>query len=250
MAPPVKQSRAKLPSLKNSVMVDTINGKLRVRKWPVKRGQPKSEQVRIQNDRFASAQRLAKTAPFQLVNRLIDATKGTGLYPRDLLTQMILAGRFEVEFPDGTVLQHGRATLEPVMFQGFELRLETNWGLPAGGLHYPPWPTPIQNPQGMWSASAPTLVTIPAGVTTVSFFGGGQSTSSFEESFLLGLEKIGSPSLFPVTQSAWFANAASWASGPLRVNAGEQYRAFFSCQGARTMIASRTYFGGVILGAN
>ena len=66
-------------------MIDTVRGVLRVRKWPRKRGTPKSASQRWWNDWFRQANLLAKYADGMSQARAIHLTKGTGLYPRDIM---------------------------------------------------------------------------------------------------------------------------------------------------------------------
>lgn len=66
-------------------MIDTVRGVLRVRKWPKKRGPPKSAKQRFWVDWFIQANLLAKYADGMSQARAIAMTKGTGLYPRDVL---------------------------------------------------------------------------------------------------------------------------------------------------------------------
>ncbi|KKL81949.1 hypothetical protein LCGC14_1989660 [marine sediment metagenome] len=67
------------------MMIDTVRGVLRVRKWPKKRGPPRSELQRWWVDWFKQANRLAKYADPMSQARAIEMTKGSGLYPRDIL---------------------------------------------------------------------------------------------------------------------------------------------------------------------
>ena len=68
-------------------MVDVVRGVLRVRKWPAKRGPPRSEAQRYWVDWFKQANLLAKYADANSQRTAIQLTKGTGKYPRDLLLQ-------------------------------------------------------------------------------------------------------------------------------------------------------------------
>jgi len=72
-------------SYRGRVMIDTVRGVLRVRKWPKKRGPPKSAKQRFWIDWFTQANLLAKYADPMSQVRAIEMTKGTGLYPRDVL---------------------------------------------------------------------------------------------------------------------------------------------------------------------
>lgn len=74
-----------MPSLRGAMMVDTCRGVLRVRKWPKKRGRPKSALQRWWNDWFVQANLLAKYADGMTQARAIALTKNSGLYPRDIM---------------------------------------------------------------------------------------------------------------------------------------------------------------------
>ena len=73
-------------------MIDTVRGVLRVRKWPKKRGTPRSALQRWWVDWFTQANLLAKYADGLSQANAIKITKGTGLYPRDVFL-MAMRGR-------------------------------------------------------------------------------------------------------------------------------------------------------------
>lgn len=77
----------RLPSLRNAIMVDAVRGVLRVRKWPRKRGPPRSALQRFWIDWFRQANLLAKYADGATQALAIKLTKGSGLYPRDIILQ-------------------------------------------------------------------------------------------------------------------------------------------------------------------
>ncbi len=79
--------KSRQPSLRNVLMVDATRGVLRVRKWPKKRGTPKSELQRFWIDWFRQANLLAKYADGMAQALAIKLTKGSGLYPRDIMLQ-------------------------------------------------------------------------------------------------------------------------------------------------------------------
>ncbi len=75
----------RMASIRGRIMIDTVRGVLRVRKWPKKRGPPKSALQRFWIDWFTQANLLAKYADAESQRRAIQMTKDTGLYPRDVL---------------------------------------------------------------------------------------------------------------------------------------------------------------------
>lgn len=77
--------KQRLASYRGRVMIDTVRGVLRVRKWPKKRGTPKSPLQRWWIDWFRQANLLAKYADGMAQARAIAMTKGSGLYPRDVM---------------------------------------------------------------------------------------------------------------------------------------------------------------------
>ena len=83
----------RMPSLRGAMMVDTCRGVLRVRKWPKKRGTPRSALQRWWNDWFRQANLLTKYADGMTQARAIALTKYTGLYPRDIMLRAI-RGRY------------------------------------------------------------------------------------------------------------------------------------------------------------
>lgn len=66
-------------------MIDVVRGVLRVRKWPARRGKPRSAAQRFWVDWFKQANLLAKYADGYSMARAIELTRKTGLYPRDIL---------------------------------------------------------------------------------------------------------------------------------------------------------------------
>ncbi len=66
-------------------MIDTVRGVIRVRRWPKKRGKPKSELHKYWVDWFRQANFLAKYADAASHIRAIELTAHTGLYPRDII---------------------------------------------------------------------------------------------------------------------------------------------------------------------
>jgi len=72
-------------SLSKGIMVDTVRGVLRVRKWPKKRGTPTSASQLYWIDWFRQANKLAKYVDAATARRAIELTAGSGMYPRDII---------------------------------------------------------------------------------------------------------------------------------------------------------------------
>ena len=91
----------RMPSLRNVVMIDTVRGVLRVRKWPKKRGTPRSALQRWWIDWFRQANILAKYVDGMSQARAIAITKGSGLYPRDVLLKAMRGRLYHFTDQDG-----------------------------------------------------------------------------------------------------------------------------------------------------
>ena len=76
-------------------MIDTVRGVVRVRKWPKKYGKLRSEAQAYWVDWFRQANLLAKYADGMAQARAIAMTKGSGLYPRDVMLKA-MRGRLYV----------------------------------------------------------------------------------------------------------------------------------------------------------
>lgn len=76
-------------------MIDSVRGVLRVRKWPRKYGKARSALQQYWIDWFRQANLLAKYADGMTQARAIALTKGTGLYPRDIMLKA-MRGRLYV----------------------------------------------------------------------------------------------------------------------------------------------------------
>jgi len=82
----------RLPAYAGRLVVDTVRGVMRVRKWPRKRGTPTSAAQLFWIDWFRQANLLAKYADAASMRAAIELTKGSRWYPRDILL-MAMRGR-------------------------------------------------------------------------------------------------------------------------------------------------------------
>lgn len=74
------------------MMMDSVRGVPRVRKWPDPRGPAKSAAQRRSQTEFKQASDLIKQTPAEMQIPVMEATKGTPFYPRDI-QMMALFGR-------------------------------------------------------------------------------------------------------------------------------------------------------------
>ena len=152
--------------------VVTINGKVTYRKWPRRRGPPKSRNAKLQTQWFREAnQSIKRAAPSQQV-KARELTANTFLYPRDLLLLACAGNLFDIEFEDGSEKRRMDKRLLPMKFQGFILQLSANETFPNGVWTAPTWPLPILDTANFWDPTSPNEITIPEGVKVMQFFAG------------------------------------------------------------------------------
>jgi len=219
---PDKDDPARLlyPGFTDRIMVDTWRGKVRVRKWPAKRGRPKSANVRAQNDWFRDANRLASRAPGTQMSVAIAATKNSGLYPRDLLLRMMAGNLGTLRLADGRDLTKATKRIEPVSFQGVILNLLGHTVITANVSTALTWPLPIYDPLGFWSAGAPTLITIPPNISIVRFTGGLKFGNGLSARMRIWFQPAAGTG--PRASSGLLTNVGlTLDSGPVLVNEGD-----------------------------
>lgn len=157
----------RFPALAGKLVVDTFRGAIRVRRWPKKRGTPKSAAVRRQNVWFKGANELAKVVEPTQQNLAIAMTLGTGLYPRDLLLRQMAGGMYELIASNGQILESRRRWRETVVFQGAILENTAVQVLGTSVWRALIWQLPVIDTQGYWNVANPTELTIPEGVEIV-----------------------------------------------------------------------------------
>lgn len=250
MAPPFKKGTQKFPALHGRLMVDTINGRVRVRAWPRKRGPNLPEQVRINVERFTAAQRLSKEVKGVIFNRFIEATKGTGLYPRDLFTKMVLNPPIELIMLDGRVIRTRRPQVENVVFQGFILHRTSSLSLGANVNVQIPWQDPVIDTAAFWDVSDPDVITIPEGVAVMSFAAGLRDDGVFQSDWGLYLRRMTPTEETVCLQFPRGVQGVNFATGPMVVSPGEKYAAWTITNPGRSCPATACFFSGQILAAS
>jgi len=100
-------------SMSKGFMIDTVRGVLRVRKWPKKRGTPKSPLQLWWIDWFRQANLLAKYVDAHSARRAIEITKGMGMYPRDVLLSA-MRGRLYIWQDQTGKVWHSMASIQDI----------------------------------------------------------------------------------------------------------------------------------------
>lgn len=237
----------RLPSLEGGVVVDAPHGKIRIRKWPRKRGTPKSAAVRAQNDWFREAARIMKLAPPTQHVTAIEVTRKTGMYPRDLLMRSISGGSLDLAMPDGRLITPRRQKVVTVSFQGSRVERSSDLATAGGASVAVPWQTPVLDTADMWDVADPTWLTIPPGVNVAEFSAGLTGVASVAGQLVLTIQREDGVSVAQQdtqTDGGDFVNATS---GPIPVVEGERFRVFSFSSNARTLTAQpSTFFSATI----
>lgn len=100
-APFGRSASQRQPSLRGVLMTDTVKGQLRVRAWPTARGKPKSQAQADQQEWFRQVQKAANYVAPDMMLQFYEATQGTPLLPRDILTHLLSGRALMFVLPDG-----------------------------------------------------------------------------------------------------------------------------------------------------
>lgn len=244
-----RPGKENFPAFHGRYVVDTSRGQLRVRKWPRKRGRPKSAAVRLQNAWFKDANRLAKHCAASQQVAAIEMTKGTGLYPRDLLLKCMSGGIIAPITAEGRELEYKRIRVDPVSWQGFALNLQANWTIGVGVLGAPDWPLPTRDDLGFWSPANPSYITVPPGVNWMQFYAGGMCTVVFNGNLVVLIRDNAVVDHCRAEAGGNTSHGATVSTGPVPVVAGQIFQAnwFFTGGGTLEGTNRNTFFAGVVL---
>lgn len=247
----IDPSNLRLPAYNGLYMVDTYRGQLRIRAWPKKRGTPKSAAVREQNDWFRKARQAVKFVPGSQMDIAIKATRHSGLYPADIIMSALRGNLIHIRTDDGYLMKPGAPKVEPIMFQGAYLRLDTNQSLPSSGWTAVSWPLPILNPAGMWDDTQPTRLTIPNGVTVAQFTAGFITTTQSTSRIFTRLRLNGTTTIAQTVETRKNTKLGTITSPPIDVTEGDYIEYELNTASAETLSGdARTFFGATILGAD
>lgn len=241
----------RFPAFHGKYIVYADQGQLRVRSWPRKRGPSKSAAVRLQNAWFKDANRLAKHCAASQQIAAIEMTKGTGLYPRDLLLKSMGQGIIVPITADGLELQYRRPKVDPVSFQGFFLRLTADQNIGAGATAPINWPLPVMDTGAFWDVTADDRITVPPGVEVMQFFAGFQTAYTGWSQVSPFIANLDGTVHARCDISHGGQHAMTIATAPLPVTPGDQFRpTVFLSVGGILRGSGENYFGGIVLGAS
>lgn len=85
-------------------MIDTHNGKIRIRRWPRSRGKTRSPAQKASEEQFRAWQWATKYISPTMYSDIVEARKGTPILPRDFLTAMFAGSLIAIVTTDGKVL--------------------------------------------------------------------------------------------------------------------------------------------------
>lgn len=180
----------------------------------------------------------------------IAMTKGTGLYPRDLLMRQMSGGIYDIFDENGRNYQVRQRFTETVVFQGVILELTASLSLPSGVGVFPDWPLPVLDTAGFWDLLNPKFITIPAGINVVELFAGATTTGTtalFEAAIFAAVLPLPAES----TGQGFNVNAKNAITGPITVNPGDQFRVRFTSSNANaTRTDRRAFFALNVLDAD
>jgi len=220
-----------LPGAFGNYIVDTWRGQYRVRKWPKKRGTPTDPVQLSRIARFADANRLAKFVNGNFWNLAHRVTKGTGLYPRDILVQAMLAGQYDIAHADGRLITYKQFFLESAVFQGCTVERTSGQAIAATTETAIIWQAPIIQTVPIWDAGTPTRLTVPTGVDMVRMTASVRSVASVTTPHFVIIRNQASQIVAALSVGYTGSVNLTTLSAPLSVTPGD----WFDC---------RVYWGG------
>ncbi len=94
--PPISGTKKRGPALGKAVMIDTVRGQGRVRKWPKGRTIAKGTAQRARNDKFRVASQFMKYLTAREWFTITEAVKGTPLMPRDVMMMLLYLRVYQI----------------------------------------------------------------------------------------------------------------------------------------------------------
>jgi len=237
------------PAYSGRFLVDSFRGQMRARKWPRKRGRPKSELVREQNAWFRAVTQLVKFADAGQVIAAMAATKGTAVYPRDLLMHTISEGIMDITEVDGTFVQHRRPRVEGVAFQGARVQRLTNFNVVADVRVSIPWDLAILDTAAIWDIVNPTRLTVPVGVTVVRMEAAAIALTPGDGHLISVVNNSTTGDMGQIRTEISGPDANTMSTGPIPVVAGQFFEYDVICNASRPIAGgNQTFLSMEILG--
>lgn len=230
--------------------MDSHFGKFRMRGWPNGRGLTLPPHTAYMNDWFRQVSFLTKRVAGPQMNIAIDLSKGTGLYPRDVLMKMMTRPMYKIGQPDGTTLLPQRQGIYPVAFQGAILQLTSPWAFTGGASRTVDWPVPVKDTAGMYDGIVPSRLTIQPGINIVRLEFRQQWSAFLQDDCLVWIRKNGAEIVAIVDLPAVNQGRLACDTGPIPVQVGDYFEARTFCPVNRSLAAGgQTQFSCEILDA-
>ncbi len=235
-------------ALRKELVLTTQRGQLIATSWPRKRGKPTAQVTIEQNAWLKWTARALPYAASVAWDTATKAAKGTGLYPRDILTMAATGRLYDIVTPDGQVLTNIEEKMEFKVFNGAILELDSNVTLGGGATVFVNWPLPVIDTFSFWSAGTPDRLTIPTGVTVVQLTVGGRAIGAAATRFFTSINDNLGINVANQHTSGGGTKVCNASTGPLNVRGGDYFRAGFLVDATMTLDSSqRTFFSIEVL---
>jgi len=239
--------KQRYPALSGRLIIDTYRGQTRVRAWPRKRGPHTIPDQIIQTQWFKAANKLALTVAPSQIAVATEATRNTGLYPRDVIIRAMGAGLLDIIEPDGTLVTYRQKFWERVVFQGTIIRPTVDI-VPAVGVWFlVNWPLPVIDTAGFWNVAVPARLTVPDHVDIIKVHGDIKQMSTGGPLLAIRIRLNGTLDV------AWSQATSSgtvgdhFSTGPIPVVQGDYFECLIFPTRAGNLTAGPTWWGVEIL---
>lgn len=235
-------------ALRKELVLTTQRGQLIATSWPRKRGKPKAQVTIEQNAWLKWTARALPYAASVAWDTATRAAKGTGLYPRDILTMAAAGKLYDIVTPEGQVLTTIEEKMEFKVFNGAILVLDSNLAMAGSVPLRPNWPLPVIDTFSFWAAGSPDRLTIPTGVTVVQLTVQGRAIGAPTTRFFASIQDSAGINVASQAESATGTKECNCTTGPINVRGGDYFRASYLVDVAMTLDSSqRTFFSIEVL---
>lgn len=181
-----------------------------------------------------------KLADGLMVQTAMDAVRGTGLLPRDVLMRAISNGFYDIHNEGGEVLTYRQNFVEPKTFQGLITYPGQNFTSANNVNTAMTYGLPVLNTAGMWDPGATDRFTIPEKVQVISIYAGFGFNAVQPVDARLWIRKApNNPALALQSQAlGFYGQGINVGLGGLVVNQGEQYQIIYTVNTAKTVRAA------------
>lgn len=231
-----------LPALSGKCIIYVRKGRVIAAKWPRKRTRRETKKIQPAVTKFTAALEVARWAADMELKRAMEITAGTMLYPRDVIVKAMYGLFLEAELTDGSRITRYTGTQESDVMHGARITRTSNYSPASGSNVQVPFEQADFDTDGLWSATQPSKLTVPAGYSYARVEAGWLTTANasgttFPSILMNGVTNVGAQGT-----TASGTREGTITSGAIPVSPGDTFELNWYSTWAATLAADeRTY---------